>query len=200
MRIRSVSLPALFAASAAQLFAASAVHAGPVVNHADVNGLRTFQDLGTGLIWVDLDNFFNQSTSQMRASVELAGFTFAESSRVEELLSSLPLDGNGVLWGTYAPVMGRTPNREWILGTYEDGGDPNLVGQAFAGPQQIRWLIQDGRIGINDIPSQGTPIADVNLWAYRVQPAADIPEPGTLALLGAGVLSGGMLLRRRRRA
>ena len=63
-----------------------------IINHADINGLRTFEDVGTGLVWVDFDNFFNQSTSNMKTIVEAAGFTFASKSSVQTLLQQFAIE------------------------------------------------------------------------------------------------------------
>ena len=33
-----------------------------MVDYADVNGLKTFQDTNTGNIWLDMNNFFDSAT------------------------------------------------------------------------------------------------------------------------------------------
>ena len=66
-----------------------------VIDHADVGGFRTFQDTDTGRVWLDLNNFFGETTNQMIAQANAAGFTFVLRSDVDALLGSLPLTGCG---------------------------------------------------------------------------------------------------------
>ena len=64
-----------------------------VIDHADVGGFRTFQGTNTGRVWLDQNNFFDETTNQMIAQANAAGFTFARRSDVDALLGSLPLSG-----------------------------------------------------------------------------------------------------------
>jgi hypothetical protein len=165
--------------------AASAVPSAnaAIVNSADVNGLTTFQDLNTGRVWLDLNNFFGQTTNQMVATANAAGFTFATEADVHQLLDTLPLTGGE--WPTYAAIMGQAPNRDLIWGSYDDGGDP--YGWAFSFNGDTVWTFVNNTVGGNDVPNSGTDFADMNIWAFQtgVVPA---PEPSTLAILAAGLL------------
>jgi uncharacterized protein (DUF2141 family) len=117
MRITMNSTVKRLAVSAGVLLALSGAAQAAVVDHTDVNGLRTFQDTVTGRIWLDMDNFFNMTTDRMVAVAAAAGFTFAKRADVEQLLGSLPLGAGD--WAGYDAVMGDAPNRELIWGSYE---------------------------------------------------------------------------------
>lgn len=170
---------------------AKPVVSAPIVDYTDIGGLRTFLDQGTGLIWVDMDNFFDMSTAQMKAVVEAVGFTFADRATLETLLNSLPLPDSAT-WDSYAAIMGSAPNRELIWGSYDDGGDPNFAGWAFSFREDSSWSFVDSVVGINDIPNSPGPFTDMNIWAYQ-----PIPEPSSLALGLIGAAAVGGYLRRR---
>jgi hypothetical protein len=132
-----------------------------IIDHADVAGYGTFQDLNTGRVWLDLDNFFNQSTEQMQAAATAAGFTIAIRSDLDQLLDSLPLTGGE--WSTYKSIMGDAPNRELIWGSYDDGGEPSINGYAFAYDSMNYWNIIHGADPINVVQNDGSPAADMNI-------------------------------------
>lgn len=166
-----------------------------IINHADINGLRTFKDVGTGLVWVDFDNFFNKSTSDMKTIVETAGFTFANKSSVQTLLNGLPLANPPTEWNSYASIMGRAPNRDLIWGSYDDGDTSNIVGWAFSFSTDNNWQILDNQTSINSILNQDSPQADMNIFAYQTQSSTAVPEPFTIV----GTLIGGTAAVRMRK-
>lgn len=173
-----------------------------VVNSDDVAGLRTFQDTGTGRIWLDMDNFFDESATfgttgnAMIAAAQAAGFIFATKSDVEQLLNTLPL--NGGQWATYANVTGYGHPRQIIFGMYDDTtGDP--FGIAWAWSDDSSWSYADDLTSANAVQNEGANgSVDMGIWAYKLAATNDVPEPGMLALLGLGFL--GLCVARRKRA
>lgn len=149
-----------------------------VIDSADVGGLATFQDTNTGRVWLELDNFFGKTTTEMVAAAQSAGFTFATTADVHQLLDSLPLTGSE--WPGYEAIMGGAPNRGLIWGSYDDGGDPALAGWAYAYSNETAWNILDVSDAVNTVPNAGTDFADMNIWAYQTGQA--VPEPGSLVL------------------
>ena len=178
------------------IFLASYQAQAAIINYADVGGFSTFQDQNTGRIWLDLDNFFNKSTSEMDQAASNAGFTFAAVGDVNQLLNSLPLGGGE--WSAYKSIMGDAPYRELIWGSYNDLSDPaNMVGWAFAYGSDTSWRYRDNIWDKNGIPNNINYPAytDMNIWAYTEETPV-IPEPATLSLLSLGLF--GLAFKRKK--
>lgn len=168
---------------------------GPILN-----GYTTFTDTDTGLNWVRMDSFFNASYDDMASAVEAAGFTVAARSEVATLLDSLPIYDTSD-WDLLANIMGRTSNRDLIWGSYGPTDADGNIGWAFAFRTYTFWQFEDGVFPAAIVPNDGTPDADMNIWAYYtgdVQPG--VPEPAAWALMIGGFGLVGASLRRRRAA
>ena len=168
-----------------------------IVNSADVNGFRTFQDSNTNRIWLDVDNFFNLTPNQMISAASAQGFIFAGKTDVEQLLYSLPLSTSAE-WDVYQPIMGDAPNRNLFWGAYDDGNGPERVGYAYSYREIPGWRFLDSAAD-GDVIQNGdwVDLADMNIWAYRNGGTTNaVPEPATMVLLGTGLV--GMVLRRRK--
>ena len=184
----------------ASLFALSTSASADVVDYADVNGFTTFQDTNTDRVWLDMDNFFDDTANfgtsgyDMIAAATNAGFTFATRTDVEGLLSSLSLTNNE--WAGYAQIMGHGIPRELIWGMYDDETD-NPFGWAYAYSNDNVWGYKDSATDANTIQNSGVANSvDMGIWAYQT---AAVPEPSTYALMLGGLGLVGLIATRRRK-
>jgi hypothetical protein len=180
---------------AALLGLASTTVNAQVVAGGTVGGFGTFVDVNTNRVWLRMDNFFDESADQMLAAAQAQGFSFATQADVNQLLGSLPL--NGGQWSSYAAIMGQAPNRDLIWGAYE-GSNPGSVGWAFAYSDYQAWSVIDNVDSSGSIPNEGSPEADLNLWAFQTG-TPSVPEPASWAMMvgGFGVVGGALRGRRK---
>jgi hypothetical protein len=156
----------------------------------DEGGYKRFLDQNTGRVWLDLNNFFNQSYNQMAAAATAAGYTLATQGDVQGLVNNLPLGANQ--WPGYASIMGSARNRGVIWGGY-DTGDSQTYGWAWSYDTDTTWSFASPISGKDDVPGGGGDFADMSIWAFKA-----VPEPSTW-LAGAGMLAGllGTMIRRK---
>ncbi len=169
-----------------------------VIDHVDVNGLKTFKDVETGRVWLDMNNFFDAAAENgpngldMISTAQAAGFAFANKADVIQLLSSLPLTGGE--WAGYASVMGYGIPRQVIWGMYDDQTD-SPYGWAYAYNTYNAWGMDDDVYDPATIVNEGLEGSrDLGLFAYHVG-TSDVPEPASIALMGLGIA--GLLAARR---
>jgi hypothetical protein len=164
-----------------------------IVTSGSVDGLATFQDQNTGLVWLDLNNFFGETYNQMAATATADGFNLADESDVQTLLDSIPV--SGAAWSTDASIMGSAPNRQLIWGGYL-GSTADTAGWAFAFNGDDTWTFVNDAIGSDMVPNPDSNIADMDIFAFKTGTASVPDSASTLALMG-GALAGLATLRRR---
>lgn len=171
----------------------ASLHAN-IVSVPDVDGLTAFQDTNTGLVWLGLNNFFNESPADQLVTAEAAGFSLADTGQVNFLLNSLPLDGGQ--WSTYASIMGSAPNRGLIWGDYSDASYPGQQEWAYAYSGDTSWSYELNDGPMTFIPNGGGPYADLNLWAVQTG-NSQVPDAAPTALILGVALLGLAVMRRR---
>lgn len=183
------------------LLAAMAGAQAAIVNHADVNGIRTFEDTSTGYIWADLDIWlqyrapvnpiplyqFGGTYAGMLAALQAAGFTWADSATVSTMMQGADLDNNYA--GVNAAIQTDWGDMIEVIRGYSDGGG----GQFYQ--QQVQYG-PNGPFLAGSLPPGGNPQGYADLWGmWAYMPGApvgggggngngNVPEPASLALVG----------------
>lgn len=171
-----------------------------IVNHADVNGIRTFQDTTTGYIWADLDNWLpayagpsTAATAQYAdygsylGALQTAGFTWADHTVVEAML---PTVGTSAEYQAVSSAM----STDWVnlieqLAGYSSWAGGYHVHQLQFTSSGIHWIDWTTTTGPATAIGQGR-----GLWAYMTSVPAggggnSVPEPATYLLVGLALMA-----------
>jgi hypothetical protein len=199
--------PLLLSMTAA-LIAGMPVHA-TVIDTPDVvigtNSFRTFQDVSTGKIWLDLDNFFGSSYSYNSVVTLLSGTQFhvATLSDMNALQASIPaVPANFaaevvIVGGNYLGSPYANGTRSLMYGVYDDGG----LGAPTYASDFFRYSTTTISWGQNiDSLRTDLPLSFLapDVGVFVVGPTQPFPEPETYAMMLAGLGLLGFAARRRK--
>ncbi|WP_293370552.1 PEPxxWA-CTERM sorting domain-containing protein [Phenylobacterium sp.] len=182
-------------AAGSLLLAASGASAA-LVAHSDVDGFGAFEDTSTGLVWLRLDNFFNETPDQMLAAANGAGFSLADESQVQALTSSNPVSDDAS-WLAVEAVTGGAPNRQLMWAFSSPLSDVGDYSYTYAYEGDPSWSTVDNVAPHDVVQNGGGGDADMNIWAVETG-AGGVPEPAAWALMIGGFGMAGAALRRRR--
>jgi hypothetical protein len=199
---------ALFIASLT-VFLCPAGSQAAVVNSADVNiagnPYRTFIDQNTNLTWLDLDNFWD-ATSTYNSIVALlagSGFHLANLTELSALQSSMPAipanftSESVIVGGNYFgnPAPGADRNLEW--GIYQDGNAADGVSYSW---KDAGWNFGFNVVGASTtLRSINTRSQDLGAWIVSDAVINPTPVPAALPLFATGFGVLGLLGWRRKR-
>ena len=134
---------------------------------------QTFTDTLTNNVWLEWDAFFGMTATDVDLTLAGTGFTLATSSVVGSLFDPI-LDGNEDNFNATAIIAG--------------GGD------GFTGRQNIMWGFTTGGLYTfaydydSEMRTLSGSKSSVELGAWVVRVASEVPEPSILALMGLGLL------------
>lgn len=135
---------------------AAAQSVNAVEDITDVNGLGGgFQEVATGLTWLDYSNFFGKSFLEVQQSLVGTGFRLAKKSELDRLLNAVGQANDR--FGVQIPFGGQSSSQKGFYDDSSTGSDPQLVGVGivFSGPGAELPIIADDGTGADSAGTTG---------------------------------------------
>ncbi|QDT31066.1 PEP-CTERM sorting domain-containing protein [Thalassoglobus polymorphus] len=189
---------------------AGQVQAG-IINSADViiggNSFSTFTDDSTSLVWLDLDNFWDVTSTYNSIDSLLAGSgfhlaTLPELNILQASIPAVPANFSSevvILGGNYVGNPHPGTDRELIWGIYNDGNSLDGISYSWKYDGYTNWNFATNALSANQsLRSANSNNQDLGAWVVADSVSA-VPEPSSLALFGIGACVAGIGATRRRR-
>jgi hypothetical protein len=139
----------------------------------DGNTYRAFIDKNTGLTWLDLDNFWDE-TSTYNSIVTLltgSGFRIARTSELEGLQASIPaIPANFsaealIVGGNYIGNPHPGSDRDLMWGVFDDGDSSDGVSYSWKFGSDVSWGFYTNRLSpFTSLRSLSTSSQDLGAW------------------------------------
>ena len=186
-------------------FLALVVLLSPMAANADLidAGGSTIDTL-TGLEWLDLTSTVGMTVANALAAFEGDGYQYANDSEIATLLASFGIT-YGFNPGTYFDLGATLAQREFFVGLFGATTGVGAAEMSFGG-FELLGLGRSAYLCIsisacgprsftNDIDTSGGRFSFAG--QFLVRRATSVPEPGTLALFGIGLIGMGLARRRK---
>ena len=147
-----------------------------LVDLPDTAEFGYFLDTESGLIWMDIDSYFNKNYFEVESVLVGTGFHIAKLEETQQLQNS----SNMQTWEELKLIIGDSASRELIWGFFDDGNGNNLE-------SWMEWWHDfghtDWHVWIDcDLKEYKWP--DLGAWVVSDAPG---PEPSTWLLLLFGL-------------